>query len=122
VGEVEAAVSGTAADREQQMVVGFSGFDIWTMVGLILQVLIDQIGNCQARPAVFNSMRQPGLFARIQKRRQTVAVFKASGTRFEDSGMVVFEAIAQETELLKDEEMAVMFQEAQNPPIDLMLI
>jgi hypothetical protein len=118
VSEIRAITEGGS-----ERLVGFTGFDIWALVALIMQVLIDQIGNCPARRSTFNAIRNPGLFARVHMRRRAIKAFEDSPHAvWHRMGAVVHQAIEEEAAVQEDEDLAVMFSEAQNPPIGLMLL
>lgn len=108
---------------ETSQLIGFSGFDIWTLVAAIMQVLMDQIGNCPARKSTFDAIRNPGLFARVHMRRRAVKVFdEMPEVVWQGRGAAVARIIEEEAAKQTDEELAAMFVEAKNPPLDLMLI
>ena len=122
VGEVQQIL---ADETGTARLVGRAGFDIWVLVLAIMEVLMDQIGNCEARKSVFASMRSPTPLARIVMRRRASRVFDALPPKervWGDLGATVARAIEEDVADKDDEELAAIFVEAQNPPVELLLI
>jgi hypothetical protein len=109
------------ANKESSQLIGFNGFDIWDLVAQILEVLLANIGNCQSRPAVFNAMRRPGLFATGFTNNRTREIFRDGNPMWIPYSRLVADGIRQEASTLSDEDFVKGFQEAHNPDPDYVI-
>jgi hypothetical protein len=111
VEEIQAAI----LNPHEAEVIGFSGFDWMGLLTQMLQLLLESLQNCQARPAVFQSIRKPGIFAKAVTRNRADRIFSRGNAKFANMGGHAVEALLAEAEGLQDSELAAVMGEVQNP-------